>query len=51
MVLSDSIFFSWEIYNEDLNIVDESSSITAMGLLEQINITRDTTDYLWYTTR
>lgn len=43
--------FSWETYNEDLNIVDESSIITSMGLLEQINITRDTSDYLWYTTR
>ncbi|CAI9276495.1 unnamed protein product [Lactuca saligna] len=50
MLWSDSNMFSWETYNEDLNIVDESSIITSMGLLEQINITRDTSDYLWYTT-
>jgi hypothetical protein len=25
--------------------------ITVAGLLEQLNITRDTSDYLWYTTR
>jgi hypothetical protein len=25
-------------------------SFTTVGLLEQINVTRDSTDYLWYTT-
>ena len=41
--------FSWESYNEDINSYDDNS-FTAVGLLEQINITRDHTDYLWYTT-
>ncbi|XP_076899289.1 beta-galactosidase 3-like [Bidens hawaiensis] len=50
MLLSDSNMFSWEMYTEDLTVSDESSSFTASGLLEQINITRDTSDYLWYTT-
>lgn len=42
--------FSWETYDEDLNSLEEDSVI-AVGLLEQINVTRDTTDYLWYKTR
>ncbi|KAL8200416.1 hypothetical protein R6Q57_011755 [Mikania cordata] len=48
---NDSNMFSWEIFTEDLTVSDESSTFTATGLLEQINVTRDTTDYLWYTTR
>lgn len=44
---------SWETYDEDVSSLDDSSSstITAVGLLEQINVTRDTSDYLWYMTR
>lgn len=42
--------FSWESYNEDVNSYDDNS-FTTVGLLEQINITRDQTDYLWYTTQ
>ncbi|KAL3527159.1 hypothetical protein ACH5RR_011815 [Cinchona calisaya] len=42
--------FSWETFNEDLTSLDDSSTFTAPGLLEQINITRDATDYLWYIT-
>ena len=41
--------FSWESYNEDISSSDDNS-FTADGLLEQINVTRDATDYLWYTT-
>jgi hypothetical protein len=36
-------------YNEDINSLGEES-FTTVGLLEQINLTRDKTDYLWYTT-
>ena len=43
--------FSWETFNEDLTSLDDRSTFTAVGLLEQINVTRDATDYLWYTTR
>ncbi|KAL3844711.1 hypothetical protein ACJIZ3_002114 [Penstemon smallii] len=52
MVPSNAEIFSWETYNEDLSSLDEnvSSSFSVVGLLEQINVTRDTSDYLWYTT-
>lgn len=42
---------SWESYNEDTTSLDDSSTFTALGLLEQINVTRDASDYLWYITR
>ncbi|KAL8523216.1 hypothetical protein ACS0TY_013256 [Phlomoides rotata] len=47
---SNSEISSWETYNEDLYSSDDSSAFSAVGLLEQINVTRDTSDYLWYTT-
>jgi hypothetical protein len=34
---------SWKAFNDD-------SSFTVTGLLEQINATRDLSDYLWYST-
>ena len=46
-----AVIFPWESYNEDISALDDSSDMTAFGLLEQINITRDSTDYLWYKTR
>ncbi|CAA2956742.1 beta-galactosidase-like [Olea europaea subsp. europaea] len=42
--------FSWQSYNEDTPPSYEDNSFTTVGLLEQINTTRDRTDYLWYTT-
>ncbi|KAJ4838014.1 hypothetical protein Tsubulata_030945 [Turnera subulata] len=50
MLPTGSNFFSWETYEEDISSLGASSRITALGLLEQINITRDSSDYLWYTT-
>ncbi|KAJ9564503.1 hypothetical protein OSB04_000469 [Centaurea solstitialis] len=50
MLLSDSKMFSWETYTEDVTKSDESSVFTTTGLLEQVNVTRDASDYLWYTT-
>ncbi|CAI9110860.1 OLC1v1010950C1 [Oldenlandia corymbosa var. corymbosa] len=47
---SNAEIFSWETFNEDLSSLDDSSAFSAPGLLEQVNVTRDTTDYLWYTT-
>lgn len=41
--------FSWESFNEEPASYDDNS-ITITGLLEQINTTRDVTDYLWYST-
>ncbi|CAN0878016.1 Beta-galactosidase 1 [Linum grandiflorum] len=41
--------FSWEAYSEEPS-ADSDKSFTVAGLLEQINTTRDNTDYLWYMT-
>ncbi|KAI5673161.1 hypothetical protein M9H77_13525 [Catharanthus roseus] len=41
---------SWERFSEDISTVDVDSSFTVVGLLEQLNVTRDASDYLWYTT-
>ncbi|KAI3861630.1 hypothetical protein MKW98_000582 [Papaver atlanticum] len=42
---------SWEAYNEEISSLgDDNKMITAVGLLEQINVTRDASDYLWYMT-
>ncbi|XP_059455909.1 beta-galactosidase 1 [Corylus avellana] len=41
--------FSWQAYNEETASYDERS-FTTVGLLEQINTTRDASDYLWYST-
>ncbi|KAL6574391.1 Beta-galactosidase 3 [Orobanche hederae] len=41
---------SWETYGEDTTSPGDSSAFSAIGLLEQINVTRDSSDYLWYTT-
>nr|KYP48422.1 Beta-galactosidase 3 [Cajanus cajan] len=50
MLPTNTRLFSWESFDEDIYSMDESSAITAPGLLEQINVTRDASDYLWYTT-
>lgn len=42
--------FSWQSYNEETASAYTEDTTTMDGLLEQINITRDTTDYLWYMT-
>ncbi|XP_022844468.1 beta-galactosidase-like [Olea europaea var. sylvestris] len=46
----DGTEFSWQSYNEETAASYEDNSFTTVGLLEQINTTRDRTDYLWYTT-
>lgn len=53
MLPTNTQMFSWESFNEDISSLEDSSAvaITATGLLEQINVTRDTSDYLWYITR
>ncbi|KAF7806723.1 beta-galactosidase-like isoform X1 [Senna tora] len=42
--------FSWESYNEEPASSSEDDPITANVLWEQINVTRDSSDYLWYMT-
>lgn len=50
MVPANTRILSWETYDEDLSSSDDRPTMTARGLLDQINITRDASDYLWYTT-
>ncbi|XP_061371069.1 beta-galactosidase 1-like isoform X3 [Gastrolobium bilobum] len=40
---------SWQSFNEETASTDDSS-FTMTGLLEQLNTTRDLSDYLWYST-
>ncbi|XP_054780480.1 beta-galactosidase 1-like [Prosopis cineraria] len=40
---------SWQAFNEETASTDDST-FTTSGLLEQINTTRDASDYLWYST-
>lgn len=40
---------SWQAYNEETASYEETS-FTVSGLLEQLNTTRDASDYLWYMT-
>ncbi|XP_022147716.1 beta-galactosidase-like [Momordica charantia] len=42
--------FSWLSYNEETASAYADDTTTMAGLLEQISITRDETDYLWYMT-
>ena len=51
MLPTNAEMFSWESYDEDTSSLDDSLTVTADGLLEQINVTRDASDYLWYITR
>lgn len=42
--------FSWQSYIEDTPTADDGDSLVADGLWEQVNVTRDNSDYLWYMT-
>ncbi|XP_059431850.1 beta-galactosidase-like isoform X1 [Corylus avellana] len=42
--------FSWQSYNEETASADDDDATTMVGLWEQVNVTRDVTDYLWYLT-
>ncbi|KAI8533047.1 hypothetical protein RHMOL_Rhmol11G0265500 [Rhododendron molle] len=50
MLPTHAKLFSWEAFSEDMPSANDTD-ITAVGLLEQLNVTRDISDYLWYTTR
>lgn len=41
--------FAWQSYSEDTNSLD-GSAFTKNGLVEQLSMTWDKSDYLWYTT-
>ncbi|CAI8583774.1 unnamed protein product [Vicia faba] len=40
--------FNWQSYNEQPAASGGESSITTAALLEQVGVTRDSSDYLWY---
>ncbi|XP_017983039.1 PREDICTED: beta-galactosidase [Theobroma cacao] len=42
--------FSWQSYNEESPSADDQDATVKDGLLEQIYVTRDASDYLWYMT-
>ncbi|KAA8523243.1 hypothetical protein F0562_009666 [Nyssa sinensis] len=41
---------SWESYNEETVSADDGDTLAMDGLWEQVNVTRDASDYLWYLT-
>ncbi|RAL37121.1 hypothetical protein DM860_004043 [Cuscuta australis] len=42
--------FYWQSYTEEVISADQSDTFAANVLWEQVNVTRDSSDYLWYTT-
>ncbi|GMH04075.1 hypothetical protein Nepgr_005914 [Nepenthes gracilis] len=42
--------FSWQSYVDETPSADSDTLFSATGLYEQLNVTRDTSDYLWYMT-
>uniref|UniRef100_A0A2N9EPW9 beta-galactosidase n=1 Tax=Fagus sylvatica TaxID=28930 RepID=A0A2N9EPW9_FAGSY len=42
--------FPWQSYNEETASADDDDSTVMDGLWEQVNVTKDATDYLWYMT-
>nr|CAB3496981.1 unnamed protein product [Digitaria exilis] len=40
----------WERYDEEVDSLASAPLLTTTGLLEQLNVTRDSSDYLWYIT-
>ncbi|CAH9146966.1 unnamed protein product [Cuscuta epithymum] len=49
MLPTNSEMSSWEFYREDV-FASGDLPFSAYGLLEQLNVTRDRSDYLWYRT-
>ncbi|KAL0333780.1 UNVERIFIED_CONTAM: Beta-galactosidase [Sesamum angustifolium] len=42
---------SWQSYSEDWPSSDDRDTLAMQGLWEQVNVTRDSSDYLWYLTQ
>lgn len=42
--------FAWQSYNEEPASSSQNDPITANALWEQVRVTRDASDYLWYLT-
>ncbi|GAV67484.1 LOW QUALITY PROTEIN: Glyco_hydro_35 domain-containing protein, partial [Cephalotus follicularis] len=50
MLPTYTVMLLWESYDENISSLDDNLTLTSNGLLEQINVTRDMSDYLWYIT-
>ncbi|XP_020223796.1 beta-galactosidase [Cajanus cajan] len=42
--------FAWQSYNEEPALSSQDDPIATFSLWEQVNVTRDSSDYLWYMT-
>jgi len=42
--------FAWQSYNEEPASSSQNDPFAAEALWEQVNVTRDSSDYLWYMT-
>lgn len=42
--------FSWQSYNDETASANSGDTTALDGLWEQVYVTRDNTDYLWYLT-
>ncbi|XP_076889209.1 beta-galactosidase-like isoform X2 [Bidens hawaiensis] len=40
--------FKWQSYNEETPSSEDRDTLAMKGLYEQLNVTRDASDYLWY---
>ncbi|XP_010448319.1 PREDICTED: beta-galactosidase 12-like isoform X1 [Camelina sativa] len=49
-MVSTNTQFSWGSYNEEIPAAYDNSTFSNDGLVEQISMTRDKTDYFWYLT-
>ncbi|XAR61708.1 Beta-galactosidase [Bertholletia excelsa] len=50
MLPINSMLLAWETFDERISSLEDGPTTTAVGLLEQLNVTRDSSDYLWYMT-
>ncbi|KAF7127826.1 hypothetical protein RHSIM_Rhsim11G0181100 [Rhododendron simsii] len=50
MLPTNAKLLSWETFSEDLSSANDDMEFRTVGLLEQLNVTRDISDYLWYST-
>ena len=49
-MVSTGTRFSWESFNEVVPFVNEAGTFARNGLVEQISMTWDKSDYFWYLT-
>lgn len=49
-MLPVSAAFNWQSFTEEAPTADDGDTLEKWGLYEQLNLTRDSSDYLWYLT-